>query len=142
MKVGNQLTTLQGPSVDKSGGERGEEKGASDGQTSHSVTSVLFTETVVDHDRVCSSPGKTFSPSQTLGVWQPAAAPDYSHLILDNLDGFPATVSGVASGVILQWEMGHTVILLVTVHQLRSIIVEGVRTVPVIVAVAGETLYS
>lgn len=91
---------------------------------------------------MCSSPGETFSPSQTLRVWQPPAATDYSHLILDNLDRFPAAVGGVASGVILQWEVGHTVIFLVTVHQLGSIIVEGIRTVPVIVAVAGEALYS
>ena len=43
------LTHLQGPSVDKSCDEREEEKGSSDGQTGHSVTTVLFTDTVVDH---------------------------------------------------------------------------------------------
>ena len=43
------VTDLQGPSVDKSGGEREEEKGSSDGDARHSVTSVLLTDTVVDH---------------------------------------------------------------------------------------------
>ena len=42
-------TNLQGPSVDKSGGERGKEKGASDDQTGGSVTSVSLTHTVMDH---------------------------------------------------------------------------------------------
>ena len=66
----------------------------------------------------------------------------HTWFLLTNLDRFPAAVGGVASGVILQWEVGHTVIFLVTVHQLGSIIVEGIRTVPVIVAVAGEALNS
>ena len=42
-------TDLQGRSVDKSGGERGKEKGASDDQTGGSVTPVSLTDTVVDH---------------------------------------------------------------------------------------------
>ena len=43
------MTDLQGPSVDKSGGEREEEKGPGDGETGGSVTAVPVTDTVVDH---------------------------------------------------------------------------------------------
>ena len=92
---------LQGPSVEICEEERGEEKGSSEKEALDSVTAVLVTHAVVHHHlhrehvqvhqsryshvcyRVSASPGETISVFQTLRVWYPATAPDYSHLILD-----------------------------------------------------------
>jgi len=133
---------LQGLSVEICEEERGEEKGSSEREALDSVTAVLVTHAVVHHHRVSASPGEAISVLQTLRVWYPATAPDYSHLILDNLDRLPADVGRVPRVVVLQGQVGHTVILLITVDQLGGVVVEGVGTVPVVVAVAGEALYS
>jgi len=122
--------------------ERGEEERSSHGEAGGPVTAVLVTDAVVDHHRVGASPGEAISVLQTGGIWKPAAAADYSHLILDNLDSLPADVCRVSGVVLLQGQVGHAVVLLITVNKLGSVVVEGVGTVPVIVTVAGETLYS
>lgn len=96
--------------------QRGEEKGSREREAVCSVTAVLVTYTVVHHHRVSPSPGKTFSVLETMRIWEPAAAADYSLFILDNLDSFPADVGGVSGVVIFQGKMGHTMILLITVN--------------------------
>jgi len=142
MKFPSDGSDLQSPGVEISEEETGEEERSSESETVVSITAILVTHAVVNHHRVSPSPGETFSVLQTFRVWNPATAADYSHLILDDLYSFPADVGGVSGVVLSQGQVGHTVILLITVDQLGSVVVEGVRTVPVVVAVAGEALYS
>ena len=61
---------------------------------------------------------------------------------LTDLHSFSTDIGGVAGVVLLQGEVGHGVVLLRAVHQLRRVVVERVRAVAVVVAVAGETLQS
>lgn len=107
-----------------------------------SVAGISLTSTVVDHHLVGTRPGETIPILHVLWVWQPTTAANNPRLLCNYLDCFSTNICFVWCTIFLQRQVVHPMILLLTVNQLCSVVIESVSTSLVIVAVTLVALYT
>lgn len=125
-------------------GKKGQEvhQGKAEDDFGGGVATVRLTNTVVNHHLMCPWSSETVSVFHALRVREPATTSDDPYLITNWLWCFPANVCCIAGPIFLQGEVGHFVLLLITVYKLCCIVAKWIPTVLVIVTVAAEAFYT